>query len=161
MKEKLLALDTSTSSTGWAYFENGKYVVSDVISIKNQKDTDLRMEQMISEIYRLIECYSPTVVVTEMTVVVRNPAVQRMLTMILGAVYGNCVVNDIDYYSLRPTEWRKLIDPGKKPKKRDELKEWSKQKVYELYGIDNVTDDVSDAILIGQAYVNMINLGDD
>jgi len=35
MKEKLLALDTSTSSTGWAYFENGKYVVSDVISIKN------------------------------------------------------------------------------------------------------------------------------
>ena len=161
MKEKLLALDTSTSSTGWAYFENGKYVVSDVISIKNQKDTDLRMEQMISEIYRLIECYSPTVVVTEMTVVVRNPAVQRMLTMILGAVYGNCVVNDIDYYSLRPTEWRKLIDPGKKPKKRDELKEWSKQKVFELYGIDNVTDDVSDAILIGQAYVNMINLGDD
>ena len=156
MKEKLLALDTSTSSTGWAYFENGKYVVSDVISIKNQKDTDLRMEQMISEIYRLIECYSPTVVVTEMTVVVRNPAVQRMLTMILGAVYGNCVVNDIDYYSLRPTEWRKLIDPGKKPKKRDELKEWSKQKVFELYGIDNVTDDVSDAILIGQAYVNMI-----
>jgi len=114
------------------------------------------MEQMISEIYRLIECYSPTVVVTEMTVVVRNPAVQRMLTMILGAVYGNCVVNDIDYYSLRPTEWRKLIDPGKKPKKRDELKEWSKQKVFELYGIDNVTDDVSDAILIGQAYVNMI-----
>lgn len=161
MKEKLLALDTSTSSTGWAYFENGKYVVSDVISIKNQKDTDLRMEQMISEIYRLIECYSPTVVVTEMTVVVRNPAVQRMLTMILGAVYGNCVVNDIDYYSLRPTEWRKLIDSGKKPKKRDELKEWSKQKVFELYGIDNVTDDVSDAILIGQAYVNMINLGDD
>ena len=156
MKEKLLALDTSTSSTGWAYFENGKYVVSDVISIKNQKDTDLRMEQMISEIYRLIQCYSPTVVVTEMTVVVRNPAVQRMLTMILGAVYGNCVVNDIDYYSLRPTEWRKLIDPGKKPKKRDELKEWSKQKVFELYGIDNVTDDVSDAILIGQAYVNMI-----
>ena len=161
MKEKLLALDTSTSSTGWAYFENGKYVVSDVISIKNQKDTDLRMEQMISEIYRLIDCYSPTIVVTEMTVVVRNPAVQRMLTMILGAVYGNCVVNNIDYYSLRPTEWRKLIDPGKKPKKRDELKEWSKQKVFELYGIDNVTDDVSDAILIGQAYVNMINLGDD
>lgn len=161
MKEKLLALDTSTSSTGWAYFENGKYVVSDVISIKDQKNTDLRMEQMISEIYRLIDCYSPTIVVTEMTVVVRNPAVQRMLTMILGAVYGNCVVNDIDYYSLRPTEWRKLIDPGKKPKKRDELKEWSKQKVFKLYGIDNVTDDVSDAILIGQAYVNMINLGDD
>lgn len=158
MKEKLLALDTSTSSTGWAYFENGKYVVSDVISIKNQKDTDLRMEQMISEIYRLIQCYSPTVVVTEMTVVVRNPAVQRMLTMILGAVYGNCVVKDIDYYSLRPTEWRKLIDSGKKPRKRDELKEWSKQKVYELYGIENVTDDVSDAILIGQAYINM---GDD
>lgn len=154
--EKILALDTSTNSTGWAYFEGGKYMVSGVISMKEQKDVDIRMANMVSEIYRLIDCYSPTNVVTEMTVVVRNPAVQRMLTMILGAVYGKCVSNKIEYKSLRPTEWRKLVDPGKKPKKRNELKEWSKQKVNEFYKLDNINDDVSDAILLGLAFVNSL-----
>ncbi len=158
MINKILSLDTSSSSTGWCYFENGKYVDSGVIDFKAIKDTDERTKMMVLEIYKYIEYYSPTAVITEMTVVVRNPAVQRLLTMILGAVYGKCIVYGIDYFSLRPTEWRKLIDSGKKPRKRDELKEWSKQKVYELYGIENVTDDVSDAILIGQAYINM---GDD
>ena len=38
---------------------------------------------------------------------------------------------------------------------QEELKEWSKQKVKDLFDIDNVSDDVSDAILIGMAYINM------
>lgn len=155
MKHKLLSLDTSSSSTGWAYFENGKYVKSGLINLKSMKDSSTRMTEMTKEIYNLIDHYSPTAVVTEMTVVLRNPAVQRMLTMILGAVFGKCVIHNIEYQTLRPTEWRKLIDTNKKPRKRDELKEWSKSKVKELFYIDDITDDVSDAILIGQAYVNM------
>lgn len=155
MINKLLSLDTSSSSTGWCYFENGEYVDSGVIDYRSVKNTEERTKMMVLEIYKYIDHYSPTAVITEMAVVVRNPAVQRLLTMILGAVYGKCIVNNIKYESLRPTEWRKLVDPGKKPRKRDELKEWSKQKVYELYGINNVTDDVSDAILIGHAYLNL------
>ena len=81
--------------------------------------------------------------------------------MILGAVLGKCLEIKADYCSLRPTEWRKLIDSGKKPNKREELKKWSKQKVLELFDIDNINDDVSDAILIGQAYINMFNNGGD
>ena len=80
--------------------------------------------------------------------------------MIFGVVYGKCVENEIDFYELRPTEWRKLIDPGKKPRKREELKEWSKQKVKELFNINDVTDDESDAILIGRAYINLFKNGD-
>ena len=72
--------------------------------------------------------------------------------MIFGAVYSTCIRNGFDFQELRPTEWRKLIDPGKKPRKREELKEWSKQKVKELFGIENVNDDIADAILIGEAY---------
>lgn len=75
--------------------------------------------------------------------------------MLLGAVYGKCVADGITFDSLRPTEWRKLADPGKKPHKREELKKWGIDKVNELYGID-VNDDVADAILIGVGYLNKV-----
>lgn len=159
MSNNLLSLDTSSSSTGWALFIDGQYAESGVIDLKQCKNSDQRMEMMITELFKLIEYYSPTTVVTEMTVVLRNPAVQRMLTMILGAVYGKCIEDEIEYQSLRPTEWRKLIDSGKKPRKREELKEWSKQKVKEIFDIENVGDDVSDAILLGQSYVNLFKEG--
>ena len=155
MRHKLLSLDTSSSATGWAYFENGKYIRSGLIDLKDIKDSQSRIRKMVTEIYNLIDYYSPTAVVTEMTVVLRNPAVQRTLTMILGTVFGKCVADNIEYQTLRPTEWRKLIDTGKKPRKRDELKVWSVLKACELFNIDNITDDVSDAILLGQAYINM------
>lgn len=116
------------------------------------------MKEMVLEINKVIENYSPDCVVVETPVVVRNPLIQRILTMIFGSVYSMCVIKKITWAELKPTEWRKLIDPGKKPKKRDELKEWSKHKVFELFDID-VTDDESDAILIGQAYINMWNFG--
>jgi len=103
---------------------------------------------MVSSIYDLINYYSPAIITIETPVVVRNPQVQRSLTMIFGTVYGKCIHDNIDFQELRPTEWRKLIDSGKKPRKREELKEWSKQRVKDLFELD-VNDDVSDAVLIG------------
>lgn len=158
MKYKLISLDTSSSSTGWSYFEDGRYVESGIINLKHIKDTQNRIRQMVIEINELIDHYSPACVVIETPVVVRNPLVQRILTMIFGSVYSMCVIKNITWAELRPTEWRKYIDSGKKPRKRDELKEWSIHKVFELFNKD-VTDDESDAILIGQAYINMWNAG--
>ena len=79
--------------------------------------------------------------------------------MILGAVYGKCIRLGIDYCPLRPTQWRKLVrrEDEKLPKKREELKEWSVKKVEELYGIEGIDDNVSDAILIGRAYLFAID----
>ena len=113
---------------------------------------------MVYEITAIIEREAPDVVVIEETVVTRNPQTQRMLSMILGAVFGCCVINNFNYCSLRPTQWRKLVrwDDEKLPRKRDELKLWSINKVAELYGIQEISDDISDAILIGQAFINMI-----
>lgn len=110
---------------------------------------------MVTKINELIICYSPTTIAIETPVVVRNPQVQRMLTMVFGSVYTICILNDIEFQELRPTEWRSLVDHDKKPRKREELKEWSKQKVKDLFNKD-VTDDESDAILIGQAFLNLL-----
>ena len=111
---------------------------------------------MIRRIYNLIDCENPDIIVAEEMVVSRNAQGARMLTMILGAVCGYCVRAELDFYTLRPTEWRKLVDPGKKPRKREELKTWSKMKVVEIFDIDGVDDDnESDQILVGLAYCRM------
>lgn len=155
--EVLIALDTSTTSTGWAMFKNGILTQAGIIDLKSIKNTSERLERMVTEIYSLLSVYMANTVVIETPVVVRNPQVQRLLTMLYGAVYGKCVDANILFNDLRPTEWRKLIDPGQKPRKREELKAWGLKKVQELFNISNISDDMSDAILIGQAYLNRVN----
>ena len=111
---------------------------------------------MILKIYEVINSENPQIIVAEMTVVARNAQAQRNLTMILGAIQGKCLEKDIFFYLFRPSEWRSLVKDHeeKLPRKREELKEWSKKKVSNIYEINGVSDDISDAILIGQAYVN-------
>ena len=151
---KLLSIDSSSSSTGYSIFEDGEYSRHGLINLKSVKDSEERVRKMIAEIYELIELEKPKIIVTEMTTVTRNAQAQRTLTMVLGAILGKCVEEGIFYYSFRPTEWRALISKEKKPRKREELKLWSIQTVNELYDIHDANDDESDAILIGQAYVN-------
>ena len=153
---KLISFDTSTSSTGYAVYISGKLHRYDLIDFKRIKNTDERIKEMILKIYEIIETEKPQIIVAEMTVVTRNAQAQRNLTMILGAIQGKCLENNIFFSLLRPTEWRKLVNNEKEklPRKREELKQWSKQKVSDILGINDINDDISDAILIGQAYIN-------
>ena len=153
---KLISLDTSTSSTGYAVYISGKLHRYDLIDFKRIKNTDERIKEMILKIYEIIETEKPQIIVAEMTVVTRNAQAQRNLTMILGAIQGKCLENNIFFSLLRPTEWRKLVNNEKEklPRKREELKQWSKQKVSDILGINDINYDISDAILIGQAYIN-------
>ena len=156
MSCKLISMDTSSNSTGVAIFIDGILSRHFLIDLKKIKNTDERIAEMIRELYKLLGEEKPDIVVTELTVVTRNAQAQRNLTMILGAIYGKCIEQNIWYHSFRPTEWRSLVDTDKKPsgRKRDNYKEWSMEVVKDLYEIHCLTDDVSDAILIGRGYVN-------
>lgn len=155
MSCKLISMDTSSNSTGVAIFIDGILSRHFLIDLKELKNTDERMSEMVKQIYEIIENEKPDIIVTEMTVVTRNAQAQRNLTMILGAIYGKCIAEDIWYTSFRPTEWRSLIDTDIKPKgrKREDYKNWSISVVREKYDI-KANDDVCDSILIGRAYVN-------
>lgn len=155
---KILSLDTSTKVTGYAVYNQGKLVRYSSIDKSAIKDGDERLRAMIKDLATLIEREAPDTVVVEETVVTRNPQTQRMLSMILGAVLCICVDFGFNYCALRPTQWRKAVrgDDEKLPRKRDELKKWSINKVNELFGIQDIGDDISDAILIGQAFINMV-----
>ena len=159
MECKLMSIDSSTNTTGYAFFINGilkSYSTCDYSYIKN---TQKRIDNMILFICEMIEDERPDIVVTELTVVNRNAEAQRNLTMILGAIRYKCLELKIEYYSLRPTEWRKLIKnkDEKIPRKREELKRWSINKIKDFYNIETTSDDLSDAILIGQGYINSFN----
>lgn len=155
-KCKLISYDTSTNSTGYAVYLSGKFEKCDILDFKHIKNTEDRINEMILKIYEIIDKENPQIVVAEMTVVPRNVQAQRNLTMILGAIQGKCLEKNIYFYLFRPSEWRKLVNDTneKLPRKREELKAWSKRKVLEKYNITDINDDVSDAILVGQAYIN-------
>ena len=153
---KLISLDTSTSSTGYAVYISGNLHRYNLLDFKRIKNTEDRINEMILKIYEIIDKENPQIVVAEMTVVPRNVQAQRNLTIILGAIQGKCLEKNIFFYLFRPSEWRKLVNDTneKLPRKREELKAWSKRKVLEKYNITDINDDVSDAILVGQAYIN-------
>lgn len=151
-KCKMLALDISSVSTGWALFENGEYVKSGVLDIHDKDD---HLSYMMTAVDVLITEFKPDICVAEETILSRfNPRTFRTLTMILGVAMYMCKENDIEFITLTPSAWRKLVSKEKKPRKREELKKWDLAKAKELFGKDFETDDEADAVLIGQAYLN-------
>lgn len=153
---RLIALDISTKNTGWAIYEDGIYKESGVIYCGQIRETDKRINEMMYFIIDKIDGCIPDICVVEQSILGnRNPNSFRELSMILGAVFYHCMEIGTSYYTYTPSEWRKLIDPGKKPRKREELKKWDIDKATELYSKTLQTDDEADAILIGAAYINM------
>ena len=151
----LFGSDSSTKSTAISIFENGIYKTNILLDLSNIKGkANNRIPVMVKDLYKIINTHNPDIIVLETPVVVRNAQAQRDLSMLAGCLWGKCIELDIDFNMLRPTEWRSLISKEKKGNKREELKAWSKQKVNDLYGLEVESDDISDAILIGQAYIN-------
>lgn len=156
-RHRMITLDTSTKVTGFAVYQDEDLIYYSSINVSAIKNTDDRLRTMIGNIFDLIDREEPEVVVVEEMVVTRNPQTQRMLTMILGAIYGECLKKSIHYCSLRPTQWRAAVrnEDKKLPRKREELKEWSVARARELFEAYDIDDNISDAILIGKAYLNL------
>lgn len=152
-KYRMLSLDTSSTISGWAYWENAKLIKSGVIAPKS-KDKEERLDSMCLSLLDTLNTYKPQTVVIEMTVVERNAQTQRLLSEIVGVVRGWAILNNSEFVSFRPNDWRKLVCRDEKiPKKREECKTWSIEKVLQSYKI-KADDNESDAILIGEARIN-------
>ena len=160
MKEiKMLTLDTSTTCTGIAKWTNGKLISSTVLSTDKKLKGDDKLNQMITLVINNIKQENPQIVVTEQLAVTRNAVTVGMLKELLGAIRGYCVTNHIDYYSLRPSEWRKSVSIffNQKPngRKRDDQKAWAIDIVNNKLGICTESDDQAESILLGIGYGNL------
>ena len=158
MITKLLALDTSTTCTGYAVYLQGAYVSSGLIKEKD-KDANTRLDHMIADIYRTIKEVEPDIIVLE-NEVIGGSRVTVMLSKLVGAIRGWAVGHGISYYELDPAQWRSLIGVQAPGIKREEYKA-----IVQKYVIENIVDkkfekdDESDAVAIGQAYINMFHNG--
>ena len=161
-KCKMLSLDTSSSKTGWAYFLAGRYKKSGVIDLdtkeckKKYKDnSDKRIEDMCLAVWDLLQKYKPDIIVIEKLNVSRNMNATRVLSKVIGTVYTYYILtDDCSYFEIQPTQWRSQLGMQSGKKKRDELKQLSIKYVKNTLGKD-VTDDESDSICQGLAYIKM------
>jgi len=149
----MVSIDSSTKKTGLAIFDNGQLTENKLLDYSYDTNMDSRFKKMSVVIIENLCNLDPDIIYMEETVVNRNVSVQRFLTRLQGVVYGYCIMNDCEFNTVRPTEWRKLVGLDQSKKKREELKKSAIEMVAKEFNI-NVSDDVAEAILIGKAAIN-------
>ena len=160
-KCKLISIDSSSSKTGWAYFENGEYKKSGVLNFdsneckkKYKGNSDKRIEDMSLAIFNLLKEHKPDIIVIEKLNVGRNMVSVRNLSKVIGVVYCYSILNNSFYHEIQASQWRSQIGIQGKNRKRDEYKQLAIEYVKNTLGIE-VTDDEADSICAGIGYIKM------
>ena len=151
----LLALDTSSTRTGWAFFIDGKYASSGVIDYTSEEakklSSDERIKEMCISIFETINTFHPDSIAIEKMTVSRNMTTVHVLSKIIGTVFAYAIQCDINYYEIEASQWRAALHMQKRGRKRDEYKKLSVQYAQKIAGKD-ITDDEADAICIGESF---------
>lgn len=152
-----ISLDQSLSATGWCLWVNGEYTQHGLISAKNIKGSEEKLNYMATEICKLLNEYNPVSVWFEDTALQSNPSVLKSLSQLQGVIIGYCLSKGIDYGIMTPSEWRKELGlPSGRGLKRPELKSNSINYVNQKYRI-SPTEDECEAITIGEAVLKRFN----
>lgn len=156
-----VSIDSSSTKTGWALFENAKYMKSGVINLdtseckkKYKGNSDKRIEDMCLSIINLLQNHNPNIIVIEKLNVGRNMVAVRALSKIIGVVYCYSILNDCFYFEIQPSQWRSKLGMQSSKRKREEYKQMSIDYVRENYKKD-VSDDEADSICAGIGYIKM------
>lgn len=145
---KILSLDQSTRSTGWALFtlEGCQLIDSGVIKEKS-------MEQMYYSINKLINDKDIDVLVFEDIYQLKGQKVFKILSQLQGLILSIVFSNKLQYKIIHPKTWKKCV--GIKSTKRNQQKLDSIEICREIFGKE-VGEDEADAILIG--YPSMLDM---
>jgi Holliday junction resolvasome RuvABC endonuclease subunit len=154
---RLISIDSSSTKTGWAVFDNAKLTSYGLIDLSKEKNSDLRIELMCKKLVLLLQEQKPDIIVIEKLNVSRNMVALRALCKVIGAVYCYAIMaKNVFYFEIQPSQWRKQLGIQKNGRKREEYKKLSIQYVKEHCGVD-VNDDISDAICAGIGYIKMFS----
>lgn len=155
---KMIAIDSSTNKSGIAIYKNGQFKSYKLLDYSNDKKMDSRFKKMSVALTEMLDEQNPDIIYIEETVVLRNAQTQRFLTRLQGVVAIWCFINNCDFNTIRPTQWRKLIGMTQgKSIKREQLKQAAIDYVKEKYNLD-VNDDIADAVCIGDAVLKMFGV---
>lgn len=160
----IIALDASTSCTGWAVFEDERLIAYGKIKPHGDTWRDRLMDETM-ELAALFREYVPDVVVAEDV-----PLKDGKQTIVkLGAVHGMilslCAGFKLEPVFVLPSTWRHklgMFDGTRAGMKRDAMKEKAVHMANELFGLDlqwvsptstKNDDDTAESILIGYSHV--------
>lgn len=162
---KILSLDLSTKSTGYAVFDNNSLIDYGCITASST-DVIKRIQKIINEIKNILTKHNEieTIIVEEVRPEngqrgVGNLRTHKVLMWLQAAleflIHDNFSSASVKY--IYPSEWRKIcgIRTGKGIK-RDQLKKADIQFAKDKYNI-TVNDDIADAIGIGFAHIGLNN----
>lgn len=160
----ILSFDQSSAKTGYAYFENNDLIQYGLIDCssnkKNKEDNHTGLEAMMKEIGDTITHFHPDIVIMEDTIMQSNAVTLKKLAKLQGMIIYKCYIDNIKLEVSFPAHWRKELGMSQtkdgKKLKRPQLKQLALNYVKDTFEID-VSEDVADAICIGEAYINEIN----
>lgn len=154
MKNKILiALDESTTCTGYAVFEDDKLIKHGIFSFKN-KDVLERVSLIMEEIEKLVNIYKPNDMIIEDVQITMNATTAKSLLGLQFMIEVYAHRNNIHCKTYRTTKWRKILGlSNSRTLDRKAKKQETINYVKEKYGINILKDDESDAIAIGTAYL--------
>ena len=152
----ILSLDISTTSTGYAVFKDQKLISYGVIAPAGKTLT--RIEKIADEVNLLMLEHEPDIIYAEEpepAFVKNNIDVYRKLTFTHGAIAIVLNHYNKEMKLCSSSHWRKQV--GIKTGRgitRAQLKPIDVARANELFKLNLKNDDIADAILIGQAYIN-------
>lgn len=145
----VLAIDPSTTSTGWCIYNTELDYAEDYGTIQpNIKDPIKRIIVIRCEIKEIMRMWKPELVVIEDLSVTRNAKTTKLLAGLQVELEILCVHNSLLYYLVRPAEWRKVVGIKGRDRKTQKKNAIEYVKRNKLVDID-VSDDEADALCIG------------
>lgn len=153
MSKILIALDESTTCTGYAVFDDSELIEHGTFSFKS-KDVLERVSLIMEEIENLIDTYKPDNMIIEDVQITMNAATAKSLLGLQFMIEVYAHRNNISCETYRTTRWRKILGlSNSRALDRKAKKQETIDYVKDKYGIDVLKDDESDAIAIGTAYL--------
>ncbi len=151
----MISLDTSSTCTGYAVFENGQYARSGIIIPDSNPPNGDRCFSIGKKLLKFCDLEKPDIIAIEQLVSMRNANTTRILAKLIGVVYSWHLRHPKSLYvEIPPSRWRGELGIQKRAK-RDELKSLSKKYVLDSEHV-SVSDDEADAICIGLSYIKMM-----
>jgi len=150
-----LAIDQA-KTTGYAVFEDGGLIDYGIIELGRKTD---KYENILfsarDKISGLIEQTKADVIVMEdIQQQNQNVSTYKKLAMLMGVLLCLFQENNLTYDIVPPTRWKSFCKI--QGRKRQEQKDSTVKFVKEYFGLDDVTEDMADAISLGWFKVNDI-----
>lgn len=163
---KILSLDISSVSTGYAIFENDKLIDYGIIDTSKIKLHGERLVAFEKELKSLIAKYNPEVIAAEDIYKGRNPKTHKILALYHGITYKLCFEHlKSDPNVLYAGEIRSIVGNAYNAvlkKKGVKDKQLTFDFIKEKYSFSSFEfkkhNDITDAIAIGLAIANIIDL---